>query len=215
MLQAFVMHHVVSFFSYRAVPQIIEDENARIKQCHEAIFTRKKLKALFPLFSFLPANSFFLTNMLTLLFGYRDLCSNGSDLRPYLCTTGCRKHHIEQMKFYMKVPPNSPFYDSTHEGHFHEMERDIAKLQLINALDKKILKWIIGVRDRRTMETKFCDPIAIATLDKKLQLNLEILKKGQIWRRTRFEQRLIEALDDSTVLYTDVNRIIAKFAIMD
>lgn len=119
------------------------------------------------------------------------------------------------MKWYMKVPPHSPFYHSNHEGHFHEMERDIAKLQLINVLDPKMLKWIIGVEDRTTREIKFCDPIAIKTLDKKLQLNLEILKKGQIWRRSRFEQRLIEALDDSTVLYTDVNSIIAKFAIMD
>ena len=92
------------------------------------------------------------------------------------------------------------------------MERDIAKLQLINVLEPKMLKWIIGVEDRTTREIKFCDPIAIATLDKTLQLNLEILKKGQIWWRLRFEQRLIEALDD---LYTDVNRIIAKFAIMD
>jgi len=153
--------------------------------------------------------------MLTLLFGYRELLNNGRDLRPALCTKGCRRHHIEQMKWYMNIPPNSPFYDPCHEGHFHEMVRDIAKLQLINVLEPKMLKWIIGVEDRTTREIKFCDPIAIATLDKKLQLNLEILKKSKIWRRKRFEQRLIEALDDSTVLYTDVNRIIAKFAIMD
>ena len=119
------------------------------------------------------------------------------------------------MKWYMAVPPNSPFYDPCHEGHFHEMERDIAKLQLINVLEPKMLKWIIGVEDRRTREIKFCDPIAIKTLDKKLQLNLAILKKGHIWRRKRFEQRLIEALDDSTILCTDINRIIAKFASMD
>ena len=92
---------------------------------------------------------------------------------------------------------------------------DLAKLQLINMLPAPLLKKVVGVQDRTTRAIKFRDPTVIQTLDNKLRLKTEIVEKDPVWRRKLFESRTIKALDDLTVLCNDVNRIIAKFAIMD
>ena len=92
---------------------------------------------------------------------------------------------------------------------------DIVKLQLLNLLRPNMLKKVVGVIDKQTGERKFVDQTVIQTFNNKLRLNPQILTKGIARRRKRFESRLIKELDDWTVLCNDVNRIIAKFAIMD
>ena len=78
---------------------------------------------------------------------------------------------------YLNLPPDSPLRNPYHDGHFQEMERDAAKLQLLDLLDPYILKRIIGVEDRKTGEIKMRDPIMNRTLDQKLQVNLEIVRR--------------------------------------
>ena len=92
---------------------------------------------------------------------------------------------------------------------------DIVKLQLLELLSPTMLKKVVGVRDRVTGDVKFVDQTVIQTFDKKLNLNPDILAKGDAFQRKKFESRVIKELDDSTILCNDVNRIIAKFAIMD
>lgn len=146
--------------------------------------------------------------MLTLLYGCDDYKAEpGIDMRPYLCHKGIRSSYIREMKVRLRAPRFAP--------HHREIDRDVAKLQLINVLSPTLMKKVMGVEDRRTGDIKMRDQTVVDTLDKKLQLNLAIIQASQCWRRKRFESRLIKHLDDWTVLCTDVNRIIAKFAIMD
>ena len=117
--------------------------------------------------------------MLTLLHGYNCLRAsttlNGQDLRPWLCRKGYRKHHMEQIHWYLHLPPDSPVQNPYHEGHFQEMERDYAKLRLLDLLDTTLLKQIMGIEDRNTGAIKYRDQTVIRALDQKLQVNLAIV----------------------------------------
>lgn len=128
-----------------------------------------------------------------------------------LANREARKTHSEMIRWHLALPPDSPSANPIHFGHFREMERDAAKLQLLNLLEPKLLEKIIGVKDRKTSNIKNRCKIVIETLDKKLQVNLEIVKKDPMWLRKKFERRISAQLDELTVLYTDVTRIIASF----
>jgi len=120
--------------------------------------------------------------MLTLLHGYCSMRAattlKGQDLRPWLCLKGYRKHHLFQIRWHLDLPPDSPLRNPYHDGHVQEMERDAAKLQLLDLLDPYLLKRIMGVEDRKTGEIKMRDPIMNRTLDQKLQVNLEIVRRA-------------------------------------
>lgn len=75
--------------------------------------------------------------------------------------------------FLMFIGRKNPY----HDGHFQEMERDAAKLQLLDLLDPHLLKRIMGVEDRNTRDIKMRDPSMNCTLDQKLQVNLEIVRR--------------------------------------
>ena len=120
--------------------------------------------------------------MLTLLYGYSGLRASttlqGQDLRPWLCLKGYRKDHLFQIRWHLDLPPDSPLHNPYHEGHLEEMRRDAAKLLLLDLLDPYLLKRIMGLADRNTKEIKLRDPVVIRTLDQKLLVNVEIVKRA-------------------------------------
>jgi len=180
----------------------------------------EKIEDLLQLFLFHPPPSFltFFQKMLTLLFGYdhlRQISENLTiDLHKLLSNRAARKTQSEIIRWHLALPPDSPYANPLHFEHFQEMERDAAKLQLLNLLEPKLLEKIIGVKERNTNIVKKRCKTVIKTLDQKLQVNLEIVKNDTKWWRKKFERRIVAQLDELTVLCTDVNRIIASFAIL-
>jgi hypothetical protein len=180
----------------------------------------EKIEGLLQLFLFHPRLPFFLSfkKMLTLLFGYdhlRQISENLTiDLHKLLSNRAARKTQSEIIRWHLALPPDSPYANPLHFEHFQEMERDAAKLQLLNLLEPKLLEKIIGVKERNTNIVKKRCKTVIQTLDQKLQVNLEIVKNDTKWWRKKFERRIVAQLDELTVLCTDVNRIIAAFAIL-